>query len=101
MHMRKSEKLRIEAQQEDNDLAALGKLTKALREERNEKFEDSWLPKLEAKTEVEKRPNGSYSFNSKYGIIDFFPKANKLLIRKTGKWKKPGLQFIVRNIILQ
>lgn len=99
--MEKSEKIRQEAEKVDNDLAALGKLTKALREERKEKFEDFWLPKLEAKTKVEKRANGSYSFDSKYGIIDFFSKANKLLIRKTGKWKKPGLQFIIRNIISQ
>lgn len=97
--MKESERLRIEAEQTDNDLAYLGKSTKALRAERKEKFEETWLEKLQEQTEVTKRDNGSYTFDSKYGIIDFFPKANKLLIRKQNKWKKPALKFIIRNIL--
>jgi len=96
---KRTEKLRIEAEQTDNDLAALGKYTKVLRAERKEKFEEIWLEKLQKQTEVTKRDNGSYTFDSKYGVIDFFPKANKLLIRKQNKWKKPALKFIVHNIL--
>ena len=95
----KSEKLREEAAMEDNDLSALGKYTKAIREERGERFEDNWLEKLREKTYVSKRENGSYTFDSEFGIIDFFPKSNKLLIRSQNKWKKPGLRFIIKNII--
>ena len=97
--MKESERLRIKAEQTDNDLAALGKYTKALKAERKEKVEETWIEKLQEQTEVTKRDNGSYTFDSKYGIIDFFPKANKLLIRKQNKWKKPALKFIVRNIL--
>lgn len=97
--MKESERLKIEAEQTDNDLAALGKYTKVLREERKEKFEETWLERLQEQTEVTKRDNESYTFDSKYGIIDFFPKKNKLLIRKQNKWKKPALKFIVRNIL--
>jgi hypothetical protein len=97
--MKESERLRIEARQAGNDLAALGKYVKVLRQERKEKFEETWLEKLQEQTEVIKRDNGSYTFDSKYGVIDFFPKANKLLIRKQNKWKKPALKFIVRNIL--
>ena len=97
--MKESERLRIEAEQTYNDLAALGKYTKVIRAERKEKFEETWLEKLKEQTEVAKRDNGSYTFDSKYGIIDFFPKANKLLIRRQNKWKKPALKFIIRNIL--
>ncbi len=97
--MKESEKLRIEAEQTDNDLSALGKYTKVLRAERKEGFEETWLEKLQEQTEVTKRDTGSSTFDSKYGLIDFFPKANKLLIRKQNKWKKPALKFIVRNIL--
>jgi hypothetical protein len=97
--MKKSQKLIIEAGMVDNDLSALGKYTKSIREGRAEKFEEVWLGALKEKTEVELRDNGSYTFDSKYGIIDFFPKANKLLIRKKNKWIKPALKFIVENII--
>ena len=97
--MKESEKLRIEAEQEDNDLVYLGKITKVIRAERREKFEENWLEKLQEKTEVTERDNGSYTFNSKFGIIDFFPKANKLLIRNQNKWKNKALNFIINNII--
>ncbi len=97
--MKPSEKLKAEAQEEENDLAALGLYTKALRAKRKEKFEDDWLAKLEAQTEVIKRDNGSYTFNSKYGLIDFYPKANKLLIRRQCKWIKPGLKFIIHYVL--
>ena len=38
--MKESEKLKIEAEQPENDLAALGKYTKVLRAERKERFEE-------------------------------------------------------------
>ena len=97
--MKESERLRIEAEKTDNDLKALRKYTKVLRAERKEKFKETWLEKLQEQTKITKRKNGSYTFDSKYGLIDFFPKANKLLIRKQNKWKKPALKFIVRNIL--
>ena len=97
--MKESERLRIEADKEENDLAFLGKMSKVMRTERNERFEDNWLKKLKAITEVTKRDNGSYTFNSKYGTIDYFPRANNLLIRSENKWKKPALKWIIKYII--
>lgn len=96
--MKPSEKLREEAEQTDNDLVAFGKYTKALREKRKEGFEDNWLSLLENQTEVTKK-GYKYTFDSEYGIIDYYPKANKLLIRKKNKWIKPALRFIVNKII--
>ena len=83
--------------EEMHDLAVLKEHTKALRTKRKENFESRWLGKLKKQTKVTKRSNGSYTFNSKYGIIDFYPKANKLLIRKQSKWVQPALKFIISN----
>ena len=98
--MKKSEKIKIEASQEDNDLKALGLYTKVLREQRMENFETKWLLKLKEGHVCEKSTNQSYVIYSKrFGVIDFFPKSNKCLLRKTQKWIKPGLQWIVKNLL--
>jgi len=98
--MKKSKALELEASMEENDLKALGILCKALRESRSEKFVDGWLKPLEMRYPVVYRNNGSYSISTfKYGIIDYFPKANNLLIRKKNKWKKPGLRWIIKNLL--
>lgn len=81
------------------DFKMLENMNRELRRKRFENFEDNWLEKLKQKTKLTKRANGSYTFDSHLGVIDYYPKANKLLIRNTNKWKKPGLKFIVKNII--
>jgi len=98
--MKKSEELRLEASMEDSDSKAFGILCKSLRAKRSEKFLEDWLPVLQQIYPVTLRDNGSFSITtSKYGIIDYFPKANNLLIRSKNMWKKPGLRWIVKNII--
>lgn len=99
--MKKSEQYKELASQEDNDLIAMGHMNKALREERTERFEENWLEKLSEKCDVTQRIlQGCHTFTIEpYGTIDYYPKANKLLIRKDNKWIKPGLKWIVTNII--
>lgn len=98
--MKKSEKLRQEAAREDNDFRAMSLMNQGLREERAENFDESYLGPLEAKYDVVLRSNGSYAITTTvYGVIDFFPKANKLLIRKDNKWIKPGLNWIINNLL--
>lgn len=88
------------AQTEDNEFRALSLQIKALREGRSERFIEDWLPILIKRYPIELRDNGSYSIiTQKYGIIDYFPKANNLLIRKDNKWKKPGLKWMIENIL--
>ena len=99
--MKKSEKLRIEAEQEENDLKALGLHTKVLRQKKNEDFEEKWLPRLEANHICQKGTNQSYViYSTRFGVIDYFPKANKALLRRKQRWIKPALQWIVKNLIL-
>ena len=98
--MKKSEILEEKAEREDNDLTALGLHTKALREKRSERFEEAWLELIKSHINIVKRDNGSYTFSThKYGVMDYYPKANKLLMRRTGKWIKPGMKFIIDKII--
>ena len=98
--MKKSEELKKKAQQEENDIIAHSIYTDILREERKERFDKKYLNKLKEIVDVEERDNGSYTFESStYGIVDFFPKANKLLIRTPGRWIKPAVKWIIKNII--
>lgn len=97
--MKRSEELKKQASQEDNDIKAYGLLTQALREKRSEKFIDGWLEPLKLRYEIVEN-NYKYTITTQdYGILDYFPKANKLLIRKNNKWVKPGLKWIINNII--
>lgn len=98
--MKESEKLRELSSMEENDIKAFGILCKALREKRSEKFAEDWLEPLQMIYPVELRKNGSYSITTqKYGILDYWPKANKLLMRSKNKWIKPGLRWMIKNII--
>lgn len=97
-----SEILREQMSTEDNDIKALALSTKIIREERSERFEDIWLERLQKKCNViHDSDKGKYTFEfDKYGIIDFYPKSNNLLIRKLNKWHKPGLNWIIKNFEL-
>lgn len=104
--MKRSEALKEAAAAEENDLKALGLMTGSLREGRLEKFTETYLPQLlkmgfdiaqddkmfryTIDTEMGGRP---------FGIVDYYPKANNLCIRKTNTWKKPGLKWIVENLL--
>lgn len=97
----KSNELRQKAELEENDLKALGLYTKVLREERYERFEN-YKDKLKNAgynlTEFEAQ--GKYTIEpTKFGIIDYYPKSNKLLIRKENKWITGGLRWIIGSIL--
>jgi len=99
--MKKSEELKIQAQTEDNDLKALGIYTKILREERFERFK-KYKSELIAKgfSLIENEEQGKITIETKtYGTLDYYPKANKILIRKKNKWNKAGLHWIIKNLL--
>lgn len=101
--MKKSEELRIEAQQEESDFSYMAKMNKSIREARLERFEDVYAEKLEAKNCIVIPFNGSKvvidTQTEKFGIIDYYPKANKILIRKQNKWITQGLRWINDSLL--
>lgn len=99
--MKKSEEFHKQANEEDNDLKALGLYTKSLREGRLENFQQVYLPLLLKKGYEVAEDNHKYTIDTydKYGILDFFPKKNSLLIRKQNSWKRPGLQWIIKTLL--
>lgn len=100
--MKESEKLRKQLHGEDNDIKAFAIDIKIIRAERNERFEDIWLSLLQKKCTVKHDASmGRYTFEwNDYGVIDFYPKANKLLFRKLNKWQSKGLQWIINTLKL-
>lgn len=105
--MKKSEELKIEAQQEDNDLVYMGKIKRAFREERQEKFEDKWIDKLKQKGyEVENVSEGKFLIRTttKYGNIEYYPKANRIFVKLHTKqnnkgWYSKGLNWINERLL--
>lgn len=100
--MTNSETLRKLSSEEDNDIKAFGLQTKALREERIESFEREWLKKLIKSKEIlqiiGKGTHYEFTLNNEEKL-DFYPKANKLLIRRINKWVKPGLKYLINKYI--
>lgn len=99
--VKKSEDLRRQMAGEDNDIKAFGIGGKIIREARAENFDAEWLPKFqEVCPIVFKEVLGCYQLeNKKYGIMRYYPKANRLHLCQENRWVKPGLQWLVRNIL--
>ena len=98
-----SEELRKQAAQADNDFQAMSLLNKSLREHRLEKFQD-YIISLQQKGYDIVESNHKYTIDTdtqgiRFGIVDYFPKANKLLIRKENTWIQPGLNWIIKNLL--
>lgn len=101
--MKKSEEFMKKASQEECDFKAMSLMKKSLREKRLEKFEGKYQIELERKGYIVVPFNGQKvtidTQTKKYGIIDYFPKSNRLLIRKDNKWKDAGLRWIIKKLL--
>lgn len=104
--MKKSEELKNAASEEDNNLKALGLMTKSLREGRLERFQEKVLPQLLEKGYdiAYDEQNVRYTIDTaasgkSIGIVDFYPKGNKVCIRKTNKWINIGLTWIIERLL--
>jgi hypothetical protein len=103
--MKKSDELKEAAAREDNDLRAMGLMKQSLREARYERFVEDHLPTLLKKGYIItiNEADGKYTIDTEscgktYGIIDYYPKANNLLIRRKNSWIKPGLKWLIENL---
>lgn len=102
---RTSADMKREADMEENDLKAFGMYTKAMREERSERFVKSWLPKFQAiKNCMVVYDEKRYCFVIDFiGIptifLEYYPKANKVFNLTTKKWIKPGLKWLINTYL--
>ena len=96
-----SNELRKQAESEENDLKAMGLYTKVLREERAERFENYKDKLLQAGYNLtEFKAQGKFTIEAtKFGIVDYYPKSNKVLIRKENKWITGGLRWIIGSLL--
>jgi len=99
--MKQSDLLKQQASQEENDIKAMGIYKKIVREERAERFEN-YRDKLLANgfnlTEYEAQGKTTIK-PTIYGTVDYFPKANKVLIRSKNKWVPGGLRWIIEELL--
>lgn len=79
-----------------------GECVKELRQNNYECFKTDVLPLISDSKEVENISEDCFSFAVKtrnHGVIDIYPKANKIHIRKQNKWIKPILPWLRKNIV--
>jgi len=103
MEISNKEKLEEELAGEENDLKALAIYKKILREKRTLKWEN-WKREIissDLVLEYDEFPSqGKISFLiEKYNWVDYYPKANKVLIRQKNDWIKPGLKWLINNLL--
>ena len=81
----------------------MAKMNKSMREARLERFEDGYAEKLESNNCIVIPFNGSKividTHTENFGIVDYYPKANKILIRKDNKWITQGLRWINESLL--
>ena len=103
--MKESERVRKEMMEDnsDNDYRYVNYLRKIERAERMKKFEDKWLQLLLEKVNVTyDDKTGKYTMKHKrLGTLDFFPKANRILVRYENRWISRGLQWLIKNFELK
>jgi len=86
--MNNSERLKLEAQECESDLAYMGKMKQSFRAGKVEYFEDNVLPELNKEFVVEMFAANSYRIRKTEGkdVVDFFPPSGKIFVHLTRKW---------------
>ena len=75
----------------------------SIRNERDDNFKSKYLDLIALEYDVEymERTERYTIYNTEFGDLDFYPKANKLLIRKQNKWIKPGLNWLLNKLNIE
>lgn len=93
--------LKEDAAEEDNDLAYMGKVKKAIRHANVSRiYEEEIIDKLRSKgIDVEEYEEGTRLVLSPVGSsrITFYPKSNKLQIHEDNSWVQGALTFIKKR----
>jgi hypothetical protein len=97
--MKESERLAIKAEHEDNDLKAMGLISKSYRALKKERFQEEWLPLIQQKTAIlydEKKY--CYLIDLPLEQVEFYPGKNTMFCKSTKQWKKPALHVILTEL---
>jgi len=74
----------------------ISEFQKTPKKQRMKFFEDNFLDIISMEIDVGYHQNGGFSiFHDELGTIDYYPKADKVLIRKDNRWINNGLDFII------
>lgn len=85
-----------------DDFRAFREYQREIREKKYNKFCSKILPKLQGAENVVYIERSMEKFTittTNFGVIDIFPKANRLLIRKDNKWYSKATQWIIDNLL--
>jgi hypothetical protein len=108
--MKESERIEKELLRMDNDFSAWTMRKKYARALRAETFEDEWLPRLQEALSgaiFKSDKKGCYTMNwtpcetCETIVIDYYPSADKVLIRKNNEWKTNGLEWLKSKLVIK
>jgi hypothetical protein len=65
-------------------------------------FIKSWLPKFQEKVIIKQEKINYYViYTTTHGIIDFWPGKDRIFFRKKQRWGKPGLEWLIKNVLYE
>lgn len=99
--MKESELLRIQANEALNDEYCQYLNEKADRAERSERFKEYYLLILQESEKVKQVTEKNHMFVVDFvdGLsVDYYPKADKVLLKKAHQWKTNGLSWLLLKI---
>ena len=85
-----------------DDFRAFREYQRKIRENKYDKFCLKTLPKLQECDKVihiERSVDKFTITTTNFGIIDIFPKANRLLVRKDNRWHSGAVRWIINNLL--
>ena len=85
-----------------DDFRAFRDYQREIRENKYDKFCLKTLPKLQEcdkVTYIERSVDKFIITTTNFGIIDIFPKANRLLVRKDNRWHSGAVRWIINNLL--
>lgn len=61
-----------------------------------------WMPKFSQMYDISEHVSGGYTLETQeYGIVDYYPKSNKVLIRKDNEWISNGLDWMIKELYIK
>ncbi len=90
----------MDKEEKTRDQEALKVYLKALRWEKEDAFKEYFLKRISENSIINRQPAHSYEIYSvRFGRVLFYPVLNRCFLLRKSKWIKPGLQWIIQNLL--